>query len=390
MAFCIKCGREVKHGAKFCHYCGAHVVQPKGRGLPTSRAPAKPPIAKAPAIKTPIGKGLGAAIGILVIIGIVAATILWIYPQISRQLSGGQPSGEQSLRAPLPDHPEIAKGYITPSNTTVQSTLNYIIANKPWDRTEFGAIQEWITSNISYAYDSTVHGESEYFQYPSETISLKTGDCEDFAILSCTLLRAYGAQPNSVYVVVGYGSSGGHAWLAENYRYGRWRYIEPQVDGNWFSHEDESAASAHVYLYPDVCYFNDQTFTKTKPFILPSEAGKATVTNVYWEIGGQTVAAAQTGNNVQAKVVLKAEGGAISGAYKIVVRKDIAWAPDEDCAQSSGSISLSKDASQILTLSWSPAQASGGSLRGYFVEFWFGGEKIYTMGSSYPPRLIVS
>jgi len=388
MPFCIKCGREVKPSANFCHYCGAQVVLSKGRRLPARQvlAPQASVTRKVPAIKKPIGKRLGAAIGIAVIIAIVAATILWIYPQISR---------EQSLRAPLPDHPEIAKGYITPNNSTVQSTLNYIIANKPWYRTEFGAIQEWINSNISYAEDLTVHGTGEYFQYPSETITLKTGDCEDYAILFVTLLRAYGVPADSVYAVAGYGLHVGHVWVAENYRYGYWRYIEPQSTGgtweDWIKgvHVDERAYYQYIYQYNPV-YFNDQTYTTTKPFILRAEAGQPKVTSAYWEVGGQVVTSAKAGSNVQAKVILKAEGGPISGTYEIVVRKDIAWAPDEDYARGSGSVSLSKDANQTLSLYWSPLQVSKGALRGYFIEVWFSSEKVYTMSSAYPPRLTVT
>lgn len=396
MTFCIKCGREVMHGAKFCHYCGAQVGLPKGRGLPATQAPA---------VKKLIRKELVAVIATVVIIGVLIATAFFVFPGIfggsgEAPSEGGTsiPSGggtSVNARAPLPDAPETAKGYITVNNSTVQSTLSYIITNKPLGRTDFGAIQEWINSNVTYDNDIDVHGQGEYFQYPSETITLKTGDCEDYAILFSTLLRAYGVPADSVYVVAGYGSSSGHAWVAENYRYSYWRYIEPQSSGgtwaDWIAgvHVDDSAYYQYIYPYNPV-YFNDQTYTTTKPFILQAEAGQPSVTSVYWEVGGQAVTTTSAGSSVQAKVVLKAEGGPISGSYQIVIRKDIAWATDEDYAQGSGSVSLSKDASQTLALSWSPIQASGGSLRGYFIEFWFDGEKIYTMDSSYPPRLTVS
>jgi hypothetical protein len=37
-----------------------------------------------------------------------------------------------------------------------------------------------------------------------------------------------------------------------------------------------------------------------------------------------------------------------------------------------------------------PDEPSAGSLRGYFIEIWFNGQKVQVMSSSYPPRLKVT
>ena len=74
----------------------------------------------------------------------------------------------------------------------------------------------------------------EYWQFPEETLKLKTGDCEDQAILLCTLLRANGYSPEDVKVVFGLTSSNaGHAWVELLYQ-GDWIVFDPTSDTNTY------------------------------------------------------------------------------------------------------------------------------------------------------------
>lgn len=100
----------------------------------------------------------------------------------------------------------------------------------------FDAIRDWVSTNIEYKTDEEQWGVDEYWQTPQETLSLRTGDCEDFAILLCTLLRAYGIGEEQIYVAVGLDNDGyGHAFLIENwYLDGEWRAIEPQLGTQTF------------------------------------------------------------------------------------------------------------------------------------------------------------
>ncbi|HUX48084.1 MAG TPA: transglutaminase-like cysteine peptidase [Dehalococcoidia bacterium] len=100
----------------------------------------------------------------------------------------------------------------------------------------FDAIRDWVAANIEYKTDEEQWGIEEYWQTPEETLSLRTGDCEDFAILLCTLLRAYGVSEEQIYVAVGIDDDGyGHAFLIENwYLDGEWRAIEPQAGAQTF------------------------------------------------------------------------------------------------------------------------------------------------------------
>ena len=125
------------------------------------------------------------------------------------------------------------KAYITPNCTSVRDCLQVILGDPPYELSKdgFDAIRDWVAANIEYKSDEEQWGVEEYWQTAEETLSLHTGDCEDFAILLCTLLRAYGIAEEQIYVAVGVDNDGyGHAFLIENwYLDGEWRAIEPQV-----------------------------------------------------------------------------------------------------------------------------------------------------------------
>jgi Bacterial transglutaminase-like cysteine proteinase BTLCP len=130
------------------------------------------------------------------------------------------------------------KAYIAPNCTLVWDCLQDILGDSPYELSKdgFDAIRDWVAANIEYKSDEEQWGVEEYWQTPEETLSLHTGDCEDFAILLCTLLRAYGIGEEQIYVAVGVDNEGyGHAFLIENwYLDGEWRAIEPQVGTQTF------------------------------------------------------------------------------------------------------------------------------------------------------------
>jgi hypothetical protein len=125
--------------------------------------------------------------------------------------------------------------YITPNDPDVQNILPQIIASKAFWRTDFGAIQVWVDKNVTYTPD-----KDDYWQKANETLKRRKGDCEDYAILLCTLLRAYEVPAKDVYVAIGRNSEGkGHAYLIEDWYKGKWRVIEPQ-DGGLFTTDAQS------------------------------------------------------------------------------------------------------------------------------------------------------
>jgi hypothetical protein len=130
------------------------------------------------------------------------------------------------------------KAYITPNCTLVRDCLQGILGDPPYEPTkaDFDAIRDWVAVNIDYVSDEEQWGVEEYWQTPEETLSLQTGDCEDFAILLCTLLRAFGIDDEHIYIAIGVDNDGyGHAFLIEDwYLDGEWRAIEPQVEAEPF------------------------------------------------------------------------------------------------------------------------------------------------------------
>ena len=54
-----------------------------------------------------------------------------------------------------------------------------------------------ISSKISYKSDIEAHGVKDYWQSPRQTLQLKTGDCEDFAILQANILHTKYNIPSS-------------------------------------------------------------------------------------------------------------------------------------------------------------------------------------------------
>lgn len=185
------------------------------------------------------------------------------------QASTSAPDPEQLLsRHPFPNHPEQMKQYVTPDNSAVKALVDDILHKELKVFSDFEELRDWASWYITYKFDSDVHSVSEYWQLPAETLELRTGDCEDFAILLCSMLRAYGVPSNQVYVAGGYGEdkTRGHAYLVEKWYRGIWRVIEPQA-GVWsglFLRDWLTSES-----FEEVCCFNDQDYFKGSPTLPP-------------------------------------------------------------------------------------------------------------------------
>ena len=81
---------------------------------------------------------------------------------------------------------------------------------------EVMTICKWVSDNIPYKSDVI-----DYWQAPEETLKLHTGDCEDHAILTASLLKAHGYK---VVVRTGYyffnnGEDAYHAWVVLDKKY---------------------------------------------------------------------------------------------------------------------------------------------------------------------------
>jgi hypothetical protein len=110
---------------------------------------------------------------------------------------------------------------------------------------------------------------------------------------------------------------------------------------------------------------------------------------VFWRVMGQNVTTASVGDEVEAHVVVKAAQEYV-GSIIVKVRKDVSFWTDVDYTTKTFPVSLSGDEATDLELSFVPDEASGGRLRGYFVEVDFPLTRTsWVMENSYPPRLTV-
>jgi predicted transglutaminase-like cysteine proteinase len=116
--------------------------------------------------------------------------------------------------------PTDVKDFITPNNFLVDNVLKSlkIEACSSLDE-KVVKIQKWVVDNIKYTSDSAAQGFVEFWQFPFETLSLRTGDCEDGAILLASLMIGAGVPPFRVRVAGGLvkthvktAPQGGHGW----------------------------------------------------------------------------------------------------------------------------------------------------------------------------------
>jgi hypothetical protein len=139
--------------------------------------------------------------------------------------------------------------FITPNDTSVQQAINQITGGwsdpSDWDEywTDIKALYDWVVNNIAYDYDglfpvlpSTLSGDVEYttemWQFPNETLSLERGDCEDMAILLCSLVRGYSQEYWTECILIA-SSSAGHASVQIPVSGGKLSILDPA--GNYYT-----------------------------------------------------------------------------------------------------------------------------------------------------------
>ena len=154
------------------------------------------------------------------------------------------------------DYAELVKLFVTPREASLVALKDEVLKESLLNLKDWIALRDWVGNNIKYESDEQVHGVREYWQFGKETVDLGTGDCEDFAILLCSLLRAAGYSPDDVYVVIGKNADGYHAWVKINLGTLGWHNVEPQENGWSTVVGDFIMLSGFQPLYQ----FNDQQF----------------------------------------------------------------------------------------------------------------------------------
>jgi len=132
----------------------------------------------------------------------------------------------------------------------------YIIASKfkryKTQDAKVRAILRWVKANIKYTTDHKTWKTGEKWQTAEETLQLRTGDCEDGAILIYILARLTGVGTHKLKLMAGDVDGGGHCWLA----------YKPQphwmVFLDWcYWYDDRGIASRNRFLINDTTIFGD-------------------------------------------------------------------------------------------------------------------------------------
>jgi hypothetical protein len=102
-------------------------------------------------------------------------------------------------------HP--VRGLVQPDDPTVKA-ISRILAKAP---DPIKAAQRFVDSFTTYEQE-----EGDYWSMPAETLAAEAGDCDDKAILLCSILRNY-LPADQVYCAVGLwrqnGKPEGHMWV---------------------------------------------------------------------------------------------------------------------------------------------------------------------------------
>lgn len=119
------------------------------------------------------------------------------------------------------------KPFITPQDREVLDIVYSITGgwrnqsdwNEFWK--DVKAMYYWVVNNIEYRHDGlypmlpynpseTLEFRQDMWQFPNETLSLRQGDCEDMAILLCSMIRCYSNIPYFEVIII-HSSKSAHA-----------------------------------------------------------------------------------------------------------------------------------------------------------------------------------
>ncbi len=147
-------------------------------------------------------------------------------------------------------HPSDLSVFITPGDSDVSQTVIEITGG--WsdqsDWMEFWedvkSMYDWVRLNIKYRSDGlypmlpsdpseSVQWVQSMWQLPEETLKFREGDCEDIAILLCSMIQSYGEERCWTEVVLITGSKGAHAGVQLSVKEDELTILDPP--GNYYT-----------------------------------------------------------------------------------------------------------------------------------------------------------
>jgi cell division protein FtsB len=142
--------------------------------------------------------------------------------------------------------------FITPLDPAVENIVQSVTGgwsnssdwNEYWN--DVKAMYNWVVNNVEYRYDSLfpmlpdnpseeLCFWNEMWQFPNETLNLRKGDCEDMAILLCSMLRCYSNTQYIAEVILIVSSTAGHA--AVQVPVSGYKLVILDPAGGYYSHD---------------------------------------------------------------------------------------------------------------------------------------------------------
>ena len=120
--------------------------------------------------------------------------------------------GQYLVSVRFPGQRHDIRSFVQPDNPDVVAVYSQI-GPDAWQLLDF------VCRHVSYKREV-----GEHWQFPSETLAREEGDCEDSALLTCSLLKNF----NDGYVALGSYQGYGHAWCQLNGQILETTYIRAQ------------------------------------------------------------------------------------------------------------------------------------------------------------------
>jgi hypothetical protein len=170
--------------------------------------------------------------------------------------------------------PTDLREWITPSDSyeikEVIASLNLPTEKKPgaFDR-RAKLVWQYVIEHVKYCPDEYAQRKQDFWQFPSETLALGKGDCEDCAFLLASLLLASEISPFCVRVVFGVLKQKdtlpvGHTWPIYKDEKGLWRVLEStlhELPKKWPLADNLARSGSLPQYYPDICLNNYHAWT---------------------------------------------------------------------------------------------------------------------------------
>ena len=116
---------------------------------------------------------------------------------------------------------------------------------------------------------------------------------------------------------------------------------------------------------------------------LPAPRGGLRVAKAYWVVDGHPSWEARPGDRVTAVLELRSPRG-YNGTLTVVVMRDLPLAPDEPLIRRTYRVAVPPGERALVEIEFT---ALDDGVRGYYLEVYVGGVKVYEMPPAYPPRL---